>query len=160
MTRGLKKMLKPWHKDRRKNFFCPKKQYIYFLILCTKPNSHKKETQKQDSSNTMYYNFEIYYIYRSTRVPRIYIHFHVSSYAYASTFSLNPYYSKTTTPTKFIFTHLLLRLVPTNFGHKHSDQWHTWHTKCQNVPKKPFHLKIFFSRTESGTVTLNTVLDS
>jgi hypothetical protein len=34
---------------------------------------------------------------------------------------------------------------------------HTGHTACQNVPKKAFPLKIFFSRTKSDAEKLNTV---
>jgi hypothetical protein len=37
---------------------------------------------------------------------------------------------------------------------------HTGHTACQNVPKKAFSLKIFFSRTKSGVEKMNTVLES
>jgi hypothetical protein len=77
----------------------------------------------------------------------------------SSTIASNLFFSKTTTPTNFIFCTLVAWVSAYKFCAQQLHQMHTGHTAFQNVPKKAFSLKIF-SRTKSGAQKLNTVLDS
>jgi hypothetical protein len=81
-------------------------------------------------------------------------------YALPSTIASNLIFSKTTTPTNFIFCTHVAWVSAYKFCAQQLHQMHTGHTACQNAPKKAFPLKIFFSRTKSGAEKLNKVLDS
>jgi hypothetical protein len=79
---------------------------------------------------------------------------HGLSYAYAlpSTIASNHFFSKTTTPTNFIFCTHVAWVSAYKFCASNANRAHS-------VPKKAFPLTIF-SRTKSGAEKLNTVFDS